>query len=317
MLHVVKRVPIPVVILLGAAAIGLPWWYWTKDIDFMNSPTRGQLEMIRYKTTASLPKQESLFATRTERPDLAEVQSPIKAPPAIHPGAPQSPAEIDEFRNFAAKGAAAFVELASHLEEQSGNARALLAWERVLDSCQPTEAQQQAAISGVKRLQPLVAPWNIDPTATTPLILEALVPKGASADGLEEVLRECATLLTNKSSGLLKFTSRIEETAAQESADSLISIQIIAEHEGSTSTGLVNLPPASPEVPLSRDGVLAAAYKLIAAQLAAATDFTPPSPISQDAGAVEAISTSVTRLSWLEFGKSLHPPAQKTEAEES
>ncbi|WP_193214496.1 hypothetical protein [Luteolibacter marinus] len=299
-----RRVPIPVVLLLGAAAIGVPWWQGTKDMDFMTPPSDLRLELVRYQASAKLPKQASLFSAESKAKQAKAFQSPIKAPPVIHPGDIHAPAEIDAYREHAGEGAAALIELAVHLEEQSANPRALLAWERVLDSCQADESQQAAALAGIKRLRPLVAAWNIDPAAGIPLILEVSLSKGTPAEGLDELLAGCAGILTKKSSGLLTLTSRIEKLETKAATPPLLSLQILDDGPSATSTGLIELPLATdPE--RTRRELLAAAYKLVASQLAAATDFTPPAPLDAGDDPAAALGFSITRLCWKEFGKSL------------
>lgn len=325
MLHAVKRVPIPIVLLLGVAAVAIPWWQGTKDVDFMTAPGEKHLALIRFNTSSAFPKREQP-APEDVRKETKAFQSPIKAAPVIHPGNPQAPAMIDAYREHAAEGAAAFVELAAHLEEQSGTPRALLAWERVLDSCQADEAQLTAAHSGVQRLRPLVAPWNIDPVAAIALTLEASVAKEAAADGLEEELARCAEILSRKSSGLVQFSPRLERPvteakkqkkgkkneapAGEEStARPLLSLQILADGESAASTGLTEFPlPAGPGE--LQSALLSAAYKLVGSQIAAATDLTPPRSLAAGDDPSAALGTRVTRLSWLEFGKSLKPADQ-------
>lgn len=321
MLRAVKRVPIPIVLLLGVAAVAIPWWQGTKDIDFMSAPSEKHLARIRYATSTAFPKREQP-APKDARKEAKAFQSPIKAAPVIHPGNPQAPAMIDDYREHAAEGAAAFVELAAHLEEQSGNPRALLAWERVLDSCQADEAQLTAAYSGVQRLRPLLAPWNIDPVAAIALTLEASVAKETAADDLEEGLAHCADILNRKSSGLIQFSPRLERPVTKEKkqtkgkkddtpADAettapLVSLQILADGESSASTGLIEFPlPADPDE--ARRALLTAAYKLVGSQIAAATELTPPRSIAGGDDPLSALGTRITRLSWQEFGKSLKP----------
>ena len=321
MLRAVKRVPIPIVLLLGVAAVAIPWWQGTKDVDFVTAPSEKHLERIRYATSRAFPKREQP-APEDARKEAKAFQSPIKAAPVIHPGNPQAPAMIDAYREHAEEGAAAFVELAAHLEEQSGNPRALLAWERVIDSCQADEAQLTAAYSGIQRLRPLVAPWNIDPVAAIPLTLEASVGKEEAAGELEEDLGRCAEILNRKSSGLIQFSPRLERPATKEkkqtkveknegpadaeAAEPLVSLQILADGESAASTGLIEFPlPADPDQ--ARSALLSAAYKLVGSQIAAATVLTPPRSISAGEDPLAALGTRVTRLSWQEFGKSLVP----------
>ena len=171
--RVKQRVPIPVVIVLSVAAIVIPWWQGSRDMDFMTQPDDAVLAHVRAKTSLAHREKSRLFTVKPEPKDTAAIESPIRAAPAIDPGDPNTPAALNAYADHASEGAAAFATLAVHLEEQKANARALLAWERVLDVCPDTASQRQAALAGIERLRPKVAPWNIDPVAAKPLVLAA------------------------------------------------------------------------------------------------------------------------------------------------
>lgn len=321
-----KRVPIPVVILLSLGAVALPWWLGTRHMDFLKPPTAFQLARVRSDIASSFPKRERVPDVAADPEQDRAFQSPIKPAPAIDPGNAQAPAPLDAYREHAKKGAAGFIELAVHLEEQSGNARALLAWERVLDVCQPDASQRAAAIAGIQRLRPLAAPWYVDPREAKVLVLESVIPAGVpteTADAMEGVMADCAAALSKHSAGLLRFESRVERPAAKPAPKpprkpakpktpvpppppappALISLQILLDGESSTSTGIIEIPVSDDPEQLRRE-ILAGSYKLISSQLAASTDFTPPEPLGDDDDPSAALGIRITRLCWEEFGKS-------------
>ncbi len=303
----VKRVPVPVVILLSLAAVGIPWWHGTRHMDFLTPPGEAELARVRAETARSVSGRSPLFSIG-RRAEKDVIESPIRDAPAISPGNPDAPAPLDAYAEHAEEGAAAFITLAVHLEEQRGNARALLAWERVLDTCRPDESQRAAALAGIRRLRPLAAPWNMDPEAAIPVVLEASVPAKVPADTLEEILARCANELGRLSSGLLKFEPRIErpEHKGKGTPPAVLSLQLAADGVGAAATGQLDFPlPAEPEA-LRRE-ILAGAYKLVASQLAAYTEYNPPVPLSAKESPQRALETQITRLCWSEFGKSLQP----------
>jgi hypothetical protein len=309
MLAAVKRVPIPIVILLSLGAIGIPWAVGTRHMDFMTPPSPKQLAQVRAITAMSFRGKSQLFSVDRDRKEKEIIESPIRAAPAIDPGDPTSPAPLNGYGEHAKEGAAAFVILAVHLEEQGGNARALLAWERVLDVCKPDETQRAAALAGVQRLRPVVAPWNMDPMAAIPIYLEATVPSNVQVDALEEALTKCANELGRNSSGLIRFEPRLErpEKKGPPPPSRILSLQLSGSGPGAASTGQLDFAmPDDPEA-LRRE-IFTGAYKLVVSQLAATTDFTPPTPLSDDESPVRALETKITRLCWSEFGKSLQPP---------
>lgn len=307
MVAAVKRVPIPIVILLSAVTIGVPWYIGTRHMDFMTPPGEEVLAQVRTETAMSVTKKSRLFSIEEERNVKSVVESPIRAAPVIDPGEPDAPAPLSGYGEHAREGAAAFITLAVHLEEQRGNIRALLAWERVLDVCQADQSQRDAALAGIKRLRPVVPIWNVDPQAAIPVVLEASVPTNVQADALEEVLTKCANELGRHSSGLIRFEPRVERPERKGTPVPVISLQMTADGSGAASTGQLDFPlPTEPE--LLRKELLSGAYKLVASQLAATTDFNPPDPLSADENPTPALETKITRLCWSEFGKSLQPP---------
>jgi hypothetical protein len=336
MLPLVRRVPILAVIPLTIGVIAVPWWAWTKNMDFVTPPGEFQLRRIRTDTAAALSKPQSDKRLNSRDDPQREVQSPIKPPPVIDPGDPHAPAPLDAFRDNADKGAKALIELAVHLEEQSGNARALLAWERVLDSCKPDDSQRAAALAGIQRLRPSVAPWSVDPLAK-PLVLEAAVNQLTPHPALDGVLEEVARITANSSAGLVKFVPRVDlpdppqpkkkekpkpkpkpkpkgkAKAPDEPPPPApppppprppLSLQILADGEKAASTGMVELALSEDPVELRRE-ILRGVYRLVASQIAATTDFNPPDPLSESDEPGPALSARITRLSWAEFGKSL------------
>ena len=81
----VKRVPIPVVILLSLGAVALPWWLGTRHMDFLKPPTEFQLTRLRSDVVSSFPKRSGSTA-EPRSPELERaIQSPIKPAPMIDP----------------------------------------------------------------------------------------------------------------------------------------------------------------------------------------------------------------------------------------
>jgi len=338
MLALVRRVPVLAVIPLTIGVIAVPWWAWTKSMDFTTPPSEAQLRRIRADAAAALSKPQRDKPLNSGEDLQREVQSPIKPPPVIDPGDPHAPAPLDAFRDNADKGAKALIELAVHLEEQSGNARALLAWERVLDSCKPDDSQRAAALAGIQRLRPSVAPWAADPL-TKPLVLEAAVNQPTPPPALEALLGEVARITANSSAGLVKFVPRVDLPDQQKEKEKAkpkpkpkpkpkgkekvpaeppapppppppprppLSLQILADGESSASTGMIELTLPEDPTELRRE-ILRGVYRLVASQIAATTELNPPDPLAETDDPVPALSARITRLCWADFGKSLQP----------
>lgn len=319
----VRRIPILVVIPLALGAVALPWWIGTKQMDFVSPPGEAELQRIRDAATAAIstPRKNSAQSAVMRQPKLPdrEVQSPVKPPPAIDPGDPQATAALDAYREDAGKGAAAMIELAAYLEEQSGHHRALLAWERLLDSSEADAAQRAAAWQGVSRLRPLVAPWGADPT-TAPLILDAAISREPVPPDFVALLEEAARLASGASAGVVTFTTRFEplkpvptppRRRGQPAANpppgpQVLSVQILAGGDAAASTGVIELPVHDDPRAIRRE-LLGAVYRLVASQTAATTELNPPDALGDDEDPLAALGTRVTRLVWSEFSKSLQP----------
>lgn len=290
------------------------WWHGTRHLDFMTPPADSEIEQVRARTRESVPGRARLFSTSRNKEEVREpvVPEPIRKPPAIDPGDPTMPAPLTAYSEHAGKDAADFIELAIWLEDQGYGSRALLAWERVIDLCQPEEEQLATALAGVARLRPESPLWNIDPLAATPLVLQVVVPADATTDEFRATVASVAEELEDISAGQLSFEPKIEAPPKGDRTRGL-SIRITGSSDRQLSTGTFQLE-AIPETP---EGLayhlFSGVFKLVAAQVAATSDFTPPPPPSERADPREALLQRITRRIWSEFGASLVPPAKGAE----
>lgn len=174
------RVPVPIVIVACLLAVILAWLIGTHDKDFATPPTPKELVEVAKdweKDRPGIPLSQA-----AENPSPATEQNGVSTPPAAqspgitailpHLNLQQSPA-LSEFGTLGDMGAALLVELASHLETQGQSERALLAWERVIDTADPTPDERQQAIAAIKRLKESVPPWNPDPANDIALTIHA------------------------------------------------------------------------------------------------------------------------------------------------
>lgn len=290
------------------------WWYGTRHFDFMTPPDDEEIEQIRLRTRESVPGRARLFSTSRTKEEVREpvVPEPIRKPPAIDPGDPTTPAPLTAYSEHAGKDAADFIELAIWLEDQGYGSRALLAWERVIDLCQPDEEQLATALAGVSRQRPGNPLWNVDPLTATPLVLQVIVPADAATDEFRATVESVAEELGEISAGQLRFESKIGAPPKGDRSRGL-SLRITGDPDGNLATGTFQLEA----VPETSEGLayhlFSGVFKLVAAQIAATTDFTPPPPPSERADPREALIQRVTRRIWSEFGASLVIPEESTE----
>lgn len=311
-LRAVRRVPLLIVFPLCAAAIAVPWWWGTRNVDFMTPPTEQELAHIREQTLLTFPGRAHLFsASQAEKPPEPAkpvVPEPIKPPPAIDPGEEAEPPTLNAYAEYADKGAAAFIELAIHLEGNGHAARALTAWERVLDVCkQPDDEQRQTALDGVQRLRPGVPAWNTDPQAAIPLVMEIVIPAKAATAEFKAAAKAVADDLGVLSSGLLHFEAKVTPLKKQDKSKGM-SLRIRGAAEGSPVSGTFQLDAMPPSQQAVNYQLYSGTFKLAASQLVSSTEFAPPSAPPDATDIRAALEQRITRLGWREFGKSLQRP---------
>ena len=91
---------------------------------------------------------------------------------ALEFGDLESSPGLAEYSEHAQKGAAFLSRLAATLETHGESQRALLAWERVIDSCESTRAEFEEAGDALDRLRPILPNWNIDPEGDLNILLQ-------------------------------------------------------------------------------------------------------------------------------------------------
>ncbi|MDB6076898.1 MAG: hypothetical protein JWO82_645 [Akkermansiaceae bacterium] len=274
----------------------------------MTPPSEASLEAVRDQTRNSVPGRSKLFSTPA-LPDSEEpvIPEPLRERPEIDPGDPTKPPTLSAYAEDAGKGGAAMIQLASYIEDNGYPARALLAWERVLDLCKPDAAQRDAAFQGIQRLRPTAPLWNVDPIGAKRLKLEVTVPPKATTPELTATVKAVADDLESITSGLVKFDSAVLMTKKGNPFKGL-SLKIVGPGDKPAVTGTFQLE----QMPESQDIVtyqlFSGIFRLVAAQMAETTAFTPPVAPSNGEDPRTALWQRISRLSWLEFAKSLQPP---------
>jgi hypothetical protein len=304
----VRRVSLLIVLPLCAATIAAIWWRGTRNINFLAEPSEAELEQAREQTRNSVPGRSKLFSVPSvNASDEPVIPDPIRERPQIDPGDSNKPPTLTTYAEDVDKGPAAVIQLAAYVEDTGYPARALIAWERVLDLCHPDEAQRNAALEGIQRLRPSAPLWNADPTNAKRLRLEVTVPPKAATPELTATVKSVADELESITAGLVKFDSKIEMTKKGNPFKGL-SLKITGPGDKPPVTGTFVLD----QVPATQDVIVyqlfSGIFKLVAAQVAETTSFTAPVAPPPGGDPRTALWQRVTRLSWLEFAKTLQPP---------
>ena len=304
------RVPIPLVIFLCLAVIGGVWWHGTRGIDFMTPPSEAKLAMVRNKALASLPR-----ADRQDELSLENDPTAVPAAGAMPPvgsGKPKPSANLREYADEAAKGAAHLSQVAAALEAKGEFQNALLAWERVLDSGNPDESQANTAISAIKHLRPTLPDWNTQAATGIAITLQAGTGQ-STATVVEPILAATARDLERASAGILRVTSAVtagkdSETSATNPAP--VALWLTGPTKESPSTEVLSFTVGPPET--LAEEIRKTVFQLIRSHIAALPGHSPLPAISAEGTATDALNSHITRFAWHELGTSLNLPLEKS-----
>ncbi|NNM30565.1 MAG: hypothetical protein HKO57_13680, partial [Akkermansiaceae bacterium] len=206
---------------------------------------------------------------------------------------------LSEYSEFASKGATYLIRLATELESRGEFERALLAWERVIDSCPAEPDERQSAEAAVLRLRPTLPRWNIDPAGEIPILLQ-LGTGRKSSEGLTEAVREAAEFLRRDSGDLCAVTPRLTTAAVSTgSDDGPIAVYLSGTGEAeSNQSSVVSVNPESNAMEPVRRDILIAVYRVLREQLTGVEGIRPPSPPSHPDTPEDDYLRHLTRLHW-------------------
>ena len=299
------RVPIPVVILLVLLVVSGVWWGSTWEKAFMTPPSEKRLEEIRTKTAAAFPRADGLE-------NAISPLSPVPATlpveePAFDLGDLTPPPSLAAYRDLAPKGTDHLVELANRLEQAGQFQRALLAWERVIDSSKPDESQATAAIAAIKRLRPTLPDWNPDPAMATVVTLHAGTGR-TLAKKLVPALEVIALELGQASAGIVKVKTNVKagKTDVSSNGPTPVALWLAGSDKGATTTEVRSFTVNSPES--LQPEILKTVFILVRSHIARSANFEPPADLGKDENPQDALNFRVTRLAWSEFAAALNKP---------
>ena len=216
--------------------------------------------------------------------------------------------------------------MAGLLEAKGENQRALLAWERVLDTAQPDAPQTLLASAAILRLRPTLPDWNKDRAAVLAITLHAGANK-KTVKSLTPVLEEIARELEHASAGILKVTATVTTTATTVAATKRgqpqppppppppppapVTLWLTGPTKKSSTTAAL---PCTADSPKSlRDELLKTLNLIIHDQLAHAAVQTPPAATANAANPLDTLRARITRACWQELGSRLNRPQAKHE----
>ena len=315
------RIPIPIAIGSCFIATGAMWYFSTRNADFTTPPSTDQQQQTSEQwkqKNISPPSVAPLSAdlkTKQATPASSDPSNLIKqpTPPAPPKQLPlgdlkQSP-QLSEYGTLGDHGSASMIMLAKELESKQAKQRALLAWERVLDTTKPDEKQLNQTVAAIQRLSSELGPWNTDPTQDITLTLHAgatLKDKAA----LEKALQATAETITLASNHILKIKTNITLGKGKPPETPRVPIAIwFTRSSQKSGTQGETLPISFMIDPTQEDQLTnqcqAAVYKLLRDYLEDATSYAPLPEPPAGVKADQLLSYYITRLIWREFANSL------------
>jgi len=310
--HSDVRIPIPWVVVLALTVISLTWWRGVAGKDFLTPPGEPELEEIRARVEAALPRAgkaiDAISVPEQNRRAMAV------AKPLVEIGDVASAPSLDEYSDRAANGAAYMIELATLLEARGEFQRTLLAWERVLDHTRADKSQRKAAIDAIRRLKPTLPDWNTGDSGKHAVILQAGTGKQL-AIALGPALENLALDFEKASSGLLAVSSKVNAARDNLVTNGPVPVAFwwCGPEEDSPSTDVLSFTVATPDS--LRDDALRTAYDLMRGHFRESETLVGPAPLPGEGDAMDAVQYQITRRHWRAFGDSLQKKSEPASRE--
>lgn len=307
------RIPLPVVILLCLTVVGVAWWVFTKKMDFMTPPTRLELAAIRARVEQDVPEPIEPEKTAVVPPPMLPPVDVVKKD-EIDLGNLLVQPKLDEYIDHAPEGAEHLLKMADLLERQGEFQRALFACERVIDSCEETDAEAEKVVEFSKRLKTKIPDWCQNEDQAILVTLHAGTGK-STAKQLSPVLEAAARELERHSAGILKVKPVVTASSRELSANGPppVAVWMAGPNEDSPSTDVLSFTVSSRDT--LRESVLKTCFSLIHGTLARSERQLAPIPLVVGGDPAEALKYHISRLAWQDFGLTLNPPPKEENSE--
>lgn len=310
------RIHWAIVLLAVIGTISITWYLRTKNMDFLNPSG----------VDPSEDKENTNIATggASVQPDIPEAPEPYP----ILPEDPPEPAEpevtpiteadlgdletapgLDAYRDFAREHPAdRLFQLSSALRSRGYFQRALLAFERVVDTAEPDSESLVEASLGIAALTLTLPRWNVDPETEIQLTLTLSIACPAP-EFLKKNLLDLALTLRESSGDQLEIIPKIlSKGDANAPTDGPVALWLSpSDDEEVTSSVITARLSNDPE--LAYPTLALAVFKAIRSSLVRAGY---PRAIDLDLEGPNLLKTQITRLMWRDFALTLDPsPARR------
>ena len=306
------RIPLWLAIPLCMLFVGMLWWARIRNQGL------NKLDVIPVATRPVEPVTPPVIAEPVETPPRAVV---IEIPQPVEPvvelpkipltGLGISPA-LNEYAEHAALGADAMIQLATALEAGGHFQRALLAWERVLDSMEAGESQRATACQAIARLRPTLPDWNADPQSILPLVLNVSTDS-SNKPLLDPLIVELPKIIAAASSAVVGLSVKVEYAKTKRPNPAVpagIAIWFTPAGKNAPTTEVATFTPHPATAETLRSELLRAVFNVVAANVGkSASPAIAPRVPAAEAKPVEDLTHQITRLQWQAFATSLTKPA--------
>lgn len=294
------KTSLPISILLSLLTIVGLWLWRTKDMDFMTPKIPSPVTITQPTKPVQAPPTPKAQDTPEEEPILIKT-NPLEI--KINSEADVAPS-LNAYQDFAQQNPShLLLELATLLDKKGQNQRALLAYERLVDSSSPTPEELTLATTAILRLQPITPAWNLDPELANKLTVNVStailkLPK------IRTTLQHTAETILKDSGQLVTLTSNL--TGPKDSAESSKTLVIALSSPGGHSrTPNFSITPTGSTSADINQSLLTGLYRVIQEQLSQTTSLRIPDAPENVTNHELLYQTQITRLAWKELVDSL------------
>ncbi|MCH1420766.1 MAG: hypothetical protein L7W40_10735 [Akkermansiaceae bacterium] len=302
------------VVFAVIGTILLTWYLRTKNMDFL---TPSGLEIVETEETSDLIDLSVVLQPKIkDQPKINRAIQQPKDPDKITPPKVKEITEfelgdlvaspgLDAYQNFARRESPdRLFELSSALRARGEFQRALLAFERVIDTSEADPNSRAEAAQGIAALTKNLPNWNIDPSNEIILNLHLGMAQKPS-DHLRDVLREVATRIRGASGDQLNIIPTIDSSDNSDSpTNNPIALWLSASGDNTTSSAVITIRLAKKNEEHLEE-ISLAVFKTIRSHL---IQFGYPPASENLKKGEDYLSRQITRLMWRDFAQSLHSP---------
>lgn len=300
------------VVLAVIGTILLTWFLRTEDMDFLTpsgvavtasddspdfvDPSVALQPEIKDQPNINGEIEQPEDPDKTSPPKIKEITRAELGDLAASPG-------LNAYRDFAlSEEADRLFELSSTLRARGEFQRALLAFERIIDTNKADPKAQTEAAQGISALLKNLPSWNVDPNNEVILNLHLGTARKPS-DLLKKALLEVALLIRKSSGDQLDIIPTINSSDNPDAPeDSPVALWLSTTSDEPASSAVITLRLSKDEADYLPE-ISLAVFKAIRSHMSQRG--YPPIPKALEDGQ-DYLSQQITRLMWRDFAQSLY-----------